>query len=401
MKNPDLESLLSFIRDPENIRKRCHTVFESVRQGKGRYIAFHEDAMIDAENLVLAEFQKNYPDGDVPYHSRLRHFEVGGVDRIQNLLQPLAEDEKLKTLLPLIMISVLLDAGAGDDWTFVEEGVSYNRSEGLAVASFHMFQEGLFSDDKKRPLQVSSQKLSHLTAKELEDGFQVSVRNPLVGIDGRLQILQNLGRLVSKYSQTLGQFLQGMVEECVDKESVEAKKIFAFVLREFSPLWPEGLLFEGQALGDVGQYEGLAQGEKASGLVPFHKLSQWLTYSILDCFLSCGYRVEGVEVLTGLPEYRNGGLFIDCGVLKIKDEQVFADPLHPYSEPIVEWRACTVCLLDLIAERICGRLGKSSQELPLIKVLQGGTWSAGRVIARKLREKGGSPIQLESRGTVF
>jgi hypothetical protein len=41
------------------------------------------------------------------------------------------------------------------------------------------------------------------------------------------------------------------------------------------------------------------------------------------------------------------------------------------------------------------------QDLPLAKVLQGGTWAAGRQIAADRRPQGRPPIQIISDGTVF
>jgi hypothetical protein len=58
-------------------------------------------------------------------------------------------------------------------------------------------------------------------------------------------------------------------------------------------------------------------------------------------------------------------------------------------------------LLDRIAVAIRQQLNLSAAELPLVKVLQGGTWTAGRRIAAELREGGIPPIQIESDGTVF
>ncbi len=58
-------------------------------------------------------------------------------------------------------------------------------------------------------------------------------------------------------------------------------------------------------------------------------------------------------------------------------------------------------LLDRIAEAVHEKLGMNAAQLPLVKILQGGTWSAGRKIATQLRAGGVPPIQLESDGTVF
>lgn len=136
-------------------------------------------------------------------------------------------------------------------------------------------------------------------------------------------------------------------------------------------------------------------------IIPFHKLSQWLTYSLLEPLQELGLEITGLDELTGLPEYRNGGLCIDLGLLQVKDLTILQQPQPVSSEAIVEWRALTVILLDRIAETIRQKLNMSAIDLPLVKILQGGTWAAGRQIAAELRPDGISPIQITSDGTVF
>ncbi|HUI16237.1 MAG TPA: DUF1688 family protein, partial [Alphaproteobacteria bacterium] len=114
-----------------------------------------------------------------------------------------------------------------------------------------------------------------------------------------------------------------------------------------------------------------------------------------------GLRVTELDALTGLPEYRNGGLLVDLGALRPKHAGVLARP-HPVdSELVVEWRALTVALLDRVAERVRASLGVDAAGFPLAKVLEGGTWSAGRRIARERRPDGAPPILVASDGTVF
>ena len=72
-----------------------------------------------------------------------------------------------------------------------------------------------------------------------------------------------------------------------------------------------------------------------------------------------GLRVTELDGLTGLAEYRNGGLFLDCGVLEPLDPALLQRPFDPQSEPVVEWRALTVALLDRLASGVRERLGKS------------------------------------------
>jgi hypothetical protein len=132
-----------------------------------------------------------------------------------------------------------------------------------------------------------------------------------------------------------------------------------------------------------------------------HKLSQWLAYSLLEPLEKAGLRVVDVGALTGLAEYRNGGLFVDLGVLVPRDPAAFTR-IHQVSDAfVVGWRSLTVALLDEVAPVIAERLGSSVEELPLARVLEGGTWAAGRVMARRLRSDGGPPFRISSDGTVF
>ena len=59
--------------------------------------------------------------------------------------------------------------------------------------------------------------------------------------------------------------------------------------------------------------------------------------------------MRGLEALTALPEYRNGGLLIDSGLLRLRDEAAASEIWQPGDEIIVEWRALTVALLDEVA----------------------------------------------------
>jgi Protein of unknown function (DUF1688) len=166
-------------------------------------------------------------------------------------------------------------------------------------------------------------------------------------------------------------------------------------------------VLHGAPLGDVWPHRW-AGGEDpmagrhgtTAGWVPFHKLSQWLAYSLLEPFEWAGITVTGLDALTGLPEYRNGGLLIDGGVIVPRDAGALARTWKVSDEFIIEWRALTVTLIDELAPLVRARLNRTAQEMPLACVLEGGTWAAGRAIARELRD-GSPPITIESDGTVF
>ena len=133
--------------------------------------------------------------------------------------------------------------------------------------------------------------------------------------------------------------------------------------------------------------------------MPFHKLSQWLSYSLLEPFEWAGVQVGGLDDLTGLPEYRNGGLLIDAGVIVPRDTAFAAQPRLPSEPWVIEWRALTVALLDELAPRVREVLGAPA--LPLACILEGGSWAAGRQIAAERRAGGAPPVAIESDGTVF
>lgn len=60
--------------------------------------------------------------------------------------------ELTRRLIDLFFVSVLLDAGAGDTWRYEEPGTGqvYERSEGIAVASLHMFKSYAFTSSETR-----------------------------------------------------------------------------------------------------------------------------------------------------------------------------------------------------------------------------------------------------------
>lgn len=127
-------------------------------------------------------------------------------------------------------------------------------------------------------------------------------------------------------------------------------------------------------------------------------------------------RWDDLSSLTGLPEYRNGGFLVDTGVLSLKPEALARGleassnslPLFgPGDDVIVEWRAMTVILLDIIMlavnQELQSKFGAKAQKLTLAQVLEAGTWKAGRELAQTLRPelKACSPILTVSDGTLF
>ena len=173
------------------------------------------------------------------------------------------------------------------------------------------------------------------------------------------------------------------------------------LLAHLGSIWPGRLTLGGLALGDTWRHGAIKRADPTDGLVPFHKLSQWLAYSLIEPLQDAGIAVTEIDGLTGLAEYRNGGLLVDGAVLEPRDPAEAAKPNPVDSALVVEWRALTVALLDRIAPMVRGRLGVTEHDFPLARVLEGGTWAAGRRLAREKRADASPPIAVASDGTVF
>ncbi|MGG6237172.1 URC4/urg3 family protein [Nodosilinea sp. AN01ver1] len=410
--HPTAEVAVAYLQSPQAIRDRCRALFALAKQDRLQHFRYHADALPAAADYVLAVMRQQYPDGDVPFHSRWRHFEVEGRSRLERLdpaLSALDSLEQARLKVDLAITSVLLDAGAGSQWRYVEPGtgLGFARSEGLAIASFHAFTAGLCSSQPEHPWQADASGLTALTANSLAQAFQVNDNNLLLGVEGRVALLQKLGHALHQQPKFFGadlprpgHLVDYWLTQATDN-ALSAPTILQTILQGLGPIWPGRVELARVNLGDVWPHPQLPETGPGSNLVPFHKLSQWLTYSLLEPLQDLGLKITDLDQLTGLAEYRNGGLFIDCGVLSLKDPAAQAIAHPPSSPLIVEWRALTLCLLDDLAAHLRQTLDMNAETLPLVKILQGGTWTAGRQIAAEKRTDGGPPIQLASDGTVF
>jgi hypothetical protein len=395
---PEVSTPVAYLRSPRAIRERCRALLELGLAGRLTHFRVEMERLPAVADYVLEVTRETYPTLEIPVHSRWGHFDVGGVRRNAELdarLASLPRAERTRAKLDLVVTSVLLDAGSGPTWKYVEPGGgTYARSEGLAVVSFRMFLAGAFSSDPRQPLRADAEGLQRLSLEALARGFQVTEANPLAGLEGRLALLHGLGRALPRPGALHDQLAAW-------GPKVPAAEVLGRVLESLGPIWPGRITLEGVNLGDVWPHSRLGAEGSPESLVPFHKLSQWLTYSMLEPLEEGGLTVTELDALTGLPEYRNGGLLVDLGVLVPRDARLLTEAFAPGAEPIVEWRALTVALLDEVAKRVRERLGMTAEQLPLAKVLQGGTWSAGRRIAAQKRPGGTPPIRIESDGTVF
>ena len=400
---------VAYLQTTAAIRERCNNVLVAARDGRSNWFTVNDAALANAAMEVANVTRLRYPTLNIPYHSRWRHFEPGGVDRkalLDAALGDVSPAEKARAHIDLAVVSVLLDAGAGAAWRYVETstGQTFARSEGLGIASFHAFMQGLFSSDPSKPFRADANGLKALKPERLGPAFQVTADNPLVGLEGRAALMQSLGVALAGQPKWFGRDQRpgGLFDALTEdgtRQSIRADAVLAALLNGLGSIWPSGNKLDGTALGDCWRHPLAGGSGETAGWIPIHKLSQWMTYSLLEPFEWAGVQLTDLHALTGLAEYRNGGLLVDSGVL-IPASTLLTERFAPYNEPIIEWRALTVALLDELAPLVRAELGASAANLPLACILEGGTWATGRALASASRG-GEPPIRIISDGTVF
>jgi hypothetical protein len=377
------------------VRERAHEMLALAIDGRVEGWRVDLSQLDEAAERTAAATRDAYPDLAVPFHARWRHFT--GTPQL-----PASGAERGRAAFDLVILSVLLDAGSGPDWRYRDpvSGKTFTRSEGLGVASQRMVEAGTLSGEAAA--------LAQLDAATLAEAFQVTQENPLVGLDGRAALLRRLGGqalarpdLFARDGAARVGGLFDVLAARAEGGKLPAPEILALLLEALGPIWADRLAIDGVALGDCWHHPALRRDDVTDGLVPLHKLSQWLSYSLVEPLEGAGIEVTDVDGLTGLAEYRNGGLFLDCGVLVLADPADAARPHHVSDPLIVAWRAMTVALLDRMAPGVRALLGVAEADFPLARMLEGGSWSAGRRIAAERRPGGGPPLNILSDGTVF
>ncbi|KAF2455623.1 hypothetical protein BDY21DRAFT_416164 [Lineolata rhizophorae] len=433
-----------YLRSIYAVRERSKLVLEKAKKNQLKHFTVDMTKFADTAGYVVSIIKRDYaPDySSIPPHGRWQHFDVGGRPRIDQLMASwpsgIDAQERARRLIDLFLVSVLLDAGAGTKWQYKskESGRTYRRSEGLAVASLEMFKAGMFSSDTAKPHQVDAAGLKNLDVATMAKGLQVSDSNPIEGLEGRTGLLMRLASALLN-PEIFG--IEGrpgnMLDYLLSHPSTQASSIpivplptlWNTLMDGLAPIWPATRTqIDGVSIGDAWPCSVMPSHPTHpwENIVPFHKLTQWLTYSLMVPMTKLLHvHFAGAELLTGLPEYRNGGLLIDTGLLTLKPEDTKRGlanyeknaqqkgqpsmevvPLFPADDDvIVEWRACTVGFLDMLLSEVNLLLGLHGNDaLTLAQMLEAGSWKGGREIAEVSRPNTKEPpIMILSDGTVF
>lgn len=254
-------------------------------------------------------------------------------------------------------------------------------------------------------------------------GLQSRPGNEIAGVEGRTDLLVRLGEAMAAKDDFFG--FDGrpgsIVDHLLGHPSTQASSmlivplpvLWNVLMTGLSPIWPTNrTAINGVSLGDAWPCQSMPQpGNSAKvsafpnssnaaaweSILPFHKLTQWLTYSLMQPMQQLlKMHFAGTELLTGLPEYRNGGLFVDMGVLNLKKDDLerglenyndwvrrtgakgveVAPMFEPSEDIIVEWRGVTVGFLDMLCTEVNKALKSElgGNEMTLAQLLEAGSW---------------------------
>ncbi|KAJ2335434.1 hypothetical protein GGH91_005476, partial [Coemansia sp. RSA 2671] len=313
---------VKYLKSLQAVRERSQAVYERAQQDGLQHFDFDKTKIESVADYVISLIARDYGTIDkVPTHGRWRSYclALGGSDTKRDLVgehvakwkeSGVSDWECARRVVDLFVVSVLIDAGAGSKWRYTDSLGVFERTEGLGIAALRMFESGVFSSSPNYPFQADALALVSLTDEALLEGFQVSEENPLLGGANRAELLRSLGRAMSgggakyfggececaSHPARPGFMLDYLAKSAVEPKTVSIDSIWEAIVDGLASVWPASRTqLDGVSLGDVWPCSTLAtsqaeegEGISAGHLVPFHKLSQWLTWSVLEVVVKLG-----------------------------------------------------------------------------------------------------------------
>ncbi len=404
------ESTAAELRSTLAVRERCGQLLSRARHGESAWLQVDEAGLDEVSGRVVDAVRGLR--SRAPLHSHWRHLEAGGIDRrrqLDSLLAGMAPALRVQALLDLTVTSVLLAAAPAGDWAYMESasGRRLSGPDGLAVAGFHAFCAGMFSSDRRRPFQVDAAGLRGLPTDHLGQVLQVTPSNRLPALEERAVLLRRLGEVMSEQPQVFGDdarpgglyvLLVSGPEAPPSTAELGAHDLLSQILISLSGLTAHDNAVGGVPLGDCWRHAAVQAEGPSAGWVPLHGLAQWLAYSLVEPLMWCGVSVRGLDAFTALADDANVGLLLDTGVLRPRDAAHLEREWLASDELIVEWRACTLSLMDEVVARVRGELHADAHRLPPSVILQGGCGPVAHELAQR---RAGRPALRVAGGTAI
>ncbi|MCP5266187.1 MAG: DUF1688 family protein [Burkholderiaceae bacterium] len=403
-------SAVDTLRSPATIRERCENIATAIEAGGSPFFTLDPSRLDALAQRVLETMRSHARRNHAPDDARWLGLDAGGVDRMGDLSSRLADAipaEQTRARVDLAIAVALLDASAGPTWHY-EEGASgqcFESTEGLAVAGFRAFMAGVLSSRSDEPLRVDGHALARIDANTLAHVFQAHADNPLPDLEERAATLRRAGEAMMRDAIRFGADarpggLFTRLGKVGKRQEIGATELCHALLAGLSSVLPGAGAVGGEPLGDAWPHP-LAGGEgDSAGWVPFHRLAQAMACSLLGPFEAAGVRVTGTEDLTGLADARNGSLFVDAEVIRLRDPGLDSRPLQIRDPAVVEWRALTVTLMDRLAMRVRALTQLQAGEPSLARIQLDGTWPLAEALARK-RRAGAPALAVHTGGLPY
>ena len=314
------------LHDAAAVRERCGMVYRWVANSRSPHFTLDESRLTAVASYVADVTRDAYPDLKIPYHSRWRHFSAGGVDRWGELRRGGDTDalERARIAVDLATVSVLLDAGAGSAWRYHDHktGLASHVRRDCGCQPGYVRRGPLLLRRGPSLARRSCRACAH-RCRGAGAPFQVDSDDPLVGLEQRSALLRRLGAAMAERPDLYGH-TPARPGNLIDYLLTIADLPPHFSIVRACDIAGEpvvDLAIPGSRSMDLpsAMPAGIppcARKTRTDRIVPFHKLSQWLTYSLLEPLEAAGLGVERLDGLTALPEYRNGGLLVDLGVIR-------------------------------------------------------------------------------------
>lgn len=384
---------------PQEVRRRAHEILDLLQKRASPSIEVHGGNMKTALLRVLEATKENYPDFQIPPYGLWREFEAGGIDRwaaLAGARQFESAEEMLASAADLAVLGALMKTCRPANWVFEDTmtGGTAAGSGASALAAFQMFASGAFSAAMADPYRVDAETLTSFDPVELASGLQWDRQADKTLLDAMLRHLKRCGEAMALRPDLFSHgnaTRPGLLAVRLAGESdgaVDALRLLDNLLEAFAPVWDGGAVSGDVMLGDSFAHSGLpGLPDLEEGFIcPFHMAAQEMVYSLVEPFAWAGFEVAGLEHLTAPGDTAHAALFVGTGVLELSAD---GENLSQGSarDRMVELRAASIALTDLLAGLLRQELDVSEGQLPLTCILEGGTSRAGNRIFEERPEK--------------
>lgn len=387
------EIAASQLRTTHAVRERCARLLAHARTRGSAWFDVDEDAMRSSAREVATTIRHDFPRLNVPVHSVWRLLGQDGIDRREQLEQPLQQltpAERTHARLDFAVVAVLLSTAMGSASPYTEPATGRRLAgeAGRVVGTLHAFNAGLFSSDPQRPFQCDAHGLRGVVTDQLAGVLQVHPPEAQEALGRQAVLLRRLGELLSEQPEVFGEDGRpaGVFDVIVSPyghgiphtADVDAHDILSQLLTTLPGLWPGAGQLGGVALGDCWRHGDAGGDGPSREWVPLHATLQALALSLLEPFFWGGVQVRGIGGLTAIADRPLCDWMLETGVLRLRDERTASSDWTCGDAVVVEWRALSLALMEEMAPLMRDFLGCERSELPMGCILEGVARAADR-----------------------